>query len=95
MVFDPKAKPYRDVLELIDESEPDQQKREALEEYFLDNNFEIRIAIDSEQPDLSELTAAITAVFLKPGERLSEVVPDYWREDFNGLDGGQAAFRTR
>ena len=92
LAFDVKANPYRDVLDLIDESEPDINKRKALEEYFLNNNVDIKIDLSSEQSDLSEISAGMEAVFLKTNERIADIVPDYWQDYFSQVEGWPSAF---
>jgi hypothetical protein len=63
-----------------------------LEEYFLNNNVDIRIALSSEQSDLSGVSAVMEAVFLKPNERIVDIVPDYWQDYFNELEGWPNTF---
>jgi len=87
LVFDSKGKPYRDVLELIDESARDKKEREALEKHYLENSVEIEIALYSDLPDLSEITPSMDAVFIRPDERLTDIMPDYWRDYFSRLEG--------
>ncbi|HYM76176.1 MAG TPA: energy transducer TonB [Candidatus Dormibacteraeota bacterium] len=85
LIFDAKGKPYRDILALLDELKT--ENRDKMESDFLDNSVEIEIALVSGKPDLREASSAIDAVFLKPGESLADILPDYWRDYFDQIEG--------
>ncbi len=85
LVFDAKAKPYRDVLNLLEESNaPD---REKLEKFFRTKEVEIEIKLPSDKPDLNEAMTAMHAVFLTPGESMAAIVPRFWRDYFEQQEG--------
>ena len=85
LVFDSKAKTYRDVLQTLAESKlPDRDKRE---DPFRKRHVEIAIALGSDQPSLSEVSSAMNAVFLTPEESLRDFVPDFWRDYFDQMAG--------
>lgn len=85
LVFDAKAKPYRDVLSLLEESNaPD---REKLKKSFQKQEAEIDIGLNSQEPDLNEATTAMGAVFLTPGESMADIVPSFWRDYFEQHEG--------
>jgi TonB family protein len=85
LVFDAKGKPYRDVLDMLDESRS--EDRDKLKDYFLSKDVAIDIVLASENPDAQEISAALTAVFLKPGEPVTDIVPEYWRDYFDQIEG--------
>lgn len=78
LVFDSKAKPYRDVLDLLKES--DDPNRDEEEKFYRSQEVEIDIGLPSNSPDLSEATTAMNAVFLAPGESMAAIVPSFWRD---------------
>lgn len=85
LVFDEKARPFRDVLTYLDGSKaPD---RDKLKEYFLSKDVAIEIALASENPDAQEVATALNAILLKTGESLADIVPDFWRDYFNRIQG--------
>lgn len=87
VVFDREGKPYRDVVDLIDEAESNPEERKKLEEVFLNRKLTIEIALDAAQPEDLASKSAMEAVFVKPGESIAGVVPDYWQEYFEKVDG--------
>ncbi len=90
LVFDSKRKPpYRDVLDSLAESNV--KDRDKLEKVFRDKRVAIEIALNSDQPDSKEVTAAMNSVFLGPNESVSDVVPEYWREYFDKVEGRKAS----
>jgi TonB family protein len=91
LVFDNKAKPYRDVLESLAESSA--KDKDKLAEPYQKKIVEIQIGLASEHPDLKEIVSAMNAVFLEPGESIREVVPDFWRDYFDQLDGQPRSVR--
>ena len=48
---------------------------------------EIEIALNSDKPDLSQVSTAMNAVFLSPAESIRDVAPDFWRDYFDQIDG--------
>jgi TonB family protein len=85
LVLDSKAKTSRDVLEQLGESSsPD---KEALEGVFRANEVDFDIAFATDKPDVAAVSSAMNAVFLKPGESMRDLVPDFWRDYFDGADG--------
>ncbi len=85
LIFDKKGPP-RDVLEWLAESTADDRnKREGA---FWAKVVDIDLRLNSENPDAEELKAAMNAVFLAPGESMSDIVPDFWRGNFDKEIGG-------
>jgi TonB family protein len=85
LVFDSKGKASRDVLSFLAESKA--KDREALEGVFRANEVDFDIGLASEKPDMAAVSSAMNAVFLKPGESMRDIVPDFWRDYFDGVDG--------
>jgi TonB family protein len=86
LVFDSRKEPPRDVLEWLKESNADDRnKREGA---FWAKDVDIAIYLDSKNPDEAALKAAMNAVFLAPGESMSDIVPDIWRGYFEKEGGG-------
>lgn len=85
LVFDARGNPYRDVVAMLDESKS--EDRDKLKDFFLNKDVAIDIALTSENPDAEEASAALNAVFLKPGEPLTDILPDYWRDYFEQIEG--------
>jgi TonB family protein len=85
LIFDKKGPP-RDVLEWLAESKADDRnKREGA---FWAKDVDIDIRLDSKNPDVEGLKTAMNAVFLAPGESMSNIVPDIWRGYFDKDGGG-------
>ena len=85
LVFDSKGNPYRDVLTTLSESKL--KDRGRAENFFRSRNVKIEIELNSDRPDMSEVSTAMNAVFLSPAESVRDVVPDYWRDYFDKIDG--------
>jgi len=94
LVFDKKGKPSRDVVELIDESEPNADERRKMEEPFLNRTVEIEIALGPGETIEAEIESAMDAVFVKPSESMAELVPDCWREYFEKSEGRAITVRN-
>jgi TonB family protein len=74
------------VLEWLAESTADdREKREAA---FRGKTVDIELRLGAENPDAEGLKAAMNAVFLAPGESMSDLVPDFWRGYFDKESGG-------
>lgn len=85
LVFDSKDKPYRDVLDLLAESKaPD---RDKLQGSFWGNEVDIEILLASVPPGPQEITSAMNAVFLAPGDSLRDIVPEFWQDYFDKIEG--------
>ena len=91
LVFDTKAKPYRDVLESLAESSA--KDKDKLAEAFQKKTVEIQIDLASEHPDLNAARSAMNAVFLEPTQSIREIVPDFWRDYFDEIDGQPRSVR--
>jgi TonB family protein len=85
LAFDPKAKPFRDVVRLLQESEGDGQKK--MVDAFLAKGVKIDVQLTSDHPGLMETAGAMNAVFLTSGESLRDFVPDYWQSYFSEIEG--------
>jgi TonB family protein len=86
LTFDSKNGPPHDVLEWLAESTvDDREKREAA---FRGRTVDIELRLGAGNPDAEELKAAMNAVFLAPGESMSDIVPDFWRGYFD-KEGGE------
>ncbi len=86
LVFDAKGKPYRDVLEWLAESTVVKDK-DKLAESFQKRTVDIEIDLATESPDLNDVVSAMNAVFLESGESIRDIVPDFWRDYFDQIDG--------
>lgn len=102
LVFDDRAKSLRDILDYLGEAsrageaakkkEKDRDKRgtsgrDKIKEYYLNRNIEIEIALVSDNPDLKDVSAALTAVFLKGSDSLADFAPDFWHDYLDQLEG--------
>jgi TonB family protein len=85
VVFDSKTKSFRDVLDWLGESPG--QDRDKQEKAFQDKTVKIEIALPVDNPDATQVTSAMKAIFLAPGESIREFVPDFWRDYFDRIDG--------
>jgi TonB family protein len=85
LVFDSNGKRHRDVLDSLAES--GLKDREKLEQAFREKEVEIEIGFASDKPDAEEISTAMNAVFLKPEEPIEDIVPEFWRSYFDGLNG--------
>jgi TonB family protein len=85
LVFDSKAKSFRDVLASL--AEFNAKDRDKLEEVFRLKDIEIEIELSSAKPDSGEISSAMSAVFLASGESMREIVPDFWHDYFDQLEG--------
>jgi len=85
LVFNSKTNSYYDVLQWLAESDVD--GRDKIERAFHEKEVEIEIALDSDQPDAQAISAAMGAVFLKPGESIEDLVPGFWRSYFDRIAG--------
>jgi TonB family protein len=85
LVFDGRGKPFRDVLSFLAESKL--KDRDKLENFFRANSVAVEIALASDRPDLSVVSTAMNAVFLSSAESIRDVVPEYWRDYFDQING--------
>lgn len=60
------------------------QKPERLSD---EKKVEIGIELGSDQPNADEVSSAMNSIFLRPTESISEIVPEYWRDYFDKLEG--------
>jgi TonB family protein len=85
LVFDAKAKPYRDVLEFLAESTADD--RGKMEKFFENREISIKITLPSENANKKEGAATMNAIFLAHGESMRGIVPSFWRDYVDRLEG--------
>lgn len=86
LVFDSKRKPpYRDVLDSLAESGV--KNPDKVENIFREKHVNIEIALSSDSADQKEVESAMNAVFLGPTEAIRDVVPEYWSEYFDRVEG--------
>ena len=111
LIFDDKTKSFRDVLQYVEEqskaSPPEHKKKkhghneqkrpdwDALTQFYLNQIVEIDIALRSENPGVQEVSAALAAVFMKPEEPMADLLPDFWRDYFDGVEGRPPRSRER
>lgn len=102
LIFDSKGSPYRDVLNYLEEvsktSPEDKPKKcsrqkqkppdgDAVKKFYLSQNVEIEIALASENPSAQEVADALPAVFMRPEESLADIVPEFWRDYIDRIEG--------
>ena len=63
------------------------KEREVLEKYLLQREVAVDIELPSGKATEEELTAAIHAVFVLPGESMMDTTPVFWRAYFADLEG--------
>jgi TonB family protein len=85
LVFDAKAKPYRDVLDFLSESKA--EDRGKSEKFFENRDVEIKITLPSENTNKKEAAATMNAIFLAHGESMRGMVPTFWRDYFDRQEG--------
>lgn len=91
LAFDSKAKAFRDVLDLLAESKaPD---RNALQGAFWANEVDIEVLLPSQEPSLQEIASTMDAIFLAEGDPIREIVPDFWRDYFDEIEGQPQSVR--
>jgi len=79
LLFDSKSKTFQDALTLVmnsDHRDPD------IEKSLRTLDVDIEIALSTEQPEPKEVSAAMQAVFLTPGESMADIAPACWRSYF-------------
>jgi len=90
IVFDPKnlsnhsPKPL-DLLANLDNYTG--KEREILQKYLLRKEVTVEIEMPSGKATEEGATAAMRAVFVLPGESMTEAVPDFWRAYFADVEG--------
>ena len=85
LVFDDKAKTFRDVVTWLAQSKI--KDRDTLEEYFRNKDVDVEIELRSEKPDPAGVSSAMSVVFLASWEPIRDFVPDFWHDYFYQLDG--------
>lgn len=87
LFYDGTQKTFRDVL-TVTKGEPaanlfthlpDRDWQKRIEDQ---QKVEIEIILDSDSPELKDLSSALMAVFLEPGAAMSSVLPTFWRAYF-------------
>jgi len=91
LVFDYKAKPYRDVLAMLAESKRKDQNHPA--DFFRKRKVNIEINFSGGNPGLNDVTSAMRAVFLVPEELIGDFVPDFWRGYFDQIESQSRSAR--
>lgn len=87
VVFDSKHKPVDQLTTL---GQLSGKQRKELEKSLRQQQVRIEIDLPSSMPAQDEIGLAIHAVFLMPGESMTEVVPPFWRSYFADLEGKPA-----
>jgi len=54
---------------------------------FRNRNVEIEIAMAAESASVQEASTALNAVFLRPEESLADIVPDFWQDYLDRIEG--------
>jgi len=63
------------------------KEREVLEKYLLQREVTVDIELPSGKASEGDVTAAIHAVFVLPGESMMDIAPVFWRAYFADLEG--------
>ncbi len=102
LVFDDKSKSFRDVLDYLEETSkpPDENKGKKhghdkqqapdwakIKDHYRNQAVEIDIELGGEIPDVQQIFSALTAVFLQPTESVASIVPEFWRDYFDRVEG--------
>jgi|SRR5579863_1296279 len=85
VVFDSKAKVFRDVLDWLPESQA--KDLASQEKPFRKKIVKIELELPMQNPDSTQVSSTMNAVFLAPGESIREFVPDFWSNYFDQIDG--------
>lgn len=85
VLYDSKTKSFRDVLDWLAESTA--QGRDKQEKAFREKTIRIEIELPGGKPEESQVASVMNSVFLAPGESMRDVVPDFWRDYFDRIDG--------
>jgi TonB family protein len=98
LFFDPETKQLRDVGSVTKTDSASNLFREKVDEWAAkQGKIEIEVECGVTQPEMADLTKAMNAVFLAPGESLAGVLPDLWKgyDAGNYLDPkGRGAYRV-
>jgi TonB family protein len=92
VVFDAKTKKPEPSPDLTADQEAaisqlPEKRREEARAFLRERDLDVKIELRSENPSQDEVSSAVNAVFLAPGESMIEVVPLYWRKYFAELEG--------
>jgi TonB family protein len=81
LFFDPGSKQLRDVGTVRKtDSAKSLFRKKGLDEWAAkEGKTEIEVDCSVTEPEMEDLTKAMNAVFLAPGETFAEVVPDFWK----------------
>ena len=83
LLYDSKSKTFQDALTVVKNSD---HKDRDVEKWLRALDVDIEIALSTEQPEQKEISAAMQAVFLTPGESMIDIAPACWRSYFELLD---------
>lgn len=87
VVFDHRHKSLDQLATLGDISG---KERDDLEKALRSMEVNVTIELPSSNPSEQEVSSAMRAVFLMPGESMMEAVPSFWRKYFSELEGQPA-----
>jgi TonB family protein len=85
LTFDEKTRFFRDVLDYLKDGKP--EDTEGPKKFYETNDVDVDINLTSAQPNEQDISAAMNAVFLVPGDSMRDLVPDYWRGYFGEKEG--------
>jgi TonB family protein len=85
LYFDPKTKQLRDLLSLSEKSAA--KNRDDLRTCYLEERVEIKIVFTAPNPGVQDVSSAMSAIFLSPGESVGEIAPEFWRGYLEEAEG--------
>ena len=83
LLYDSKLKTFQDSLTVVKNSD---HKDRDVEKWLRALDVDIEIALSTEKPEQKEVSAAMQAVFLTPGESIIDITPACWRSYFELQD---------
>ena len=83
LLYDSKLKTFQDSLTVVKNSD---HKDRDVEKWLRALDVDIEIALSTEKPEQKEVSAAMQAVFLTPGESMIDITPACWRSYFELQD---------
>lgn len=85
LFVDPKAKPCR----RKSSREAKTRDHDLSKSYCFGPDITIEVALPLENADVQQVSDTLAAVFVKPGESLADLVPDFWRDYFHPVQNRQ------
>jgi len=88
--YDLEAKQLRDVGTLTKQDKASKYFGKKIADWEAKTGkIEVEVECDQPRPEMADVAKAMNAVFLSPDEKLTEVVPDFWRWWLESKDGSK------